>query len=424
MPSRRILSNDDGIDLEHIAPVSEDLTKESRQLAIYIMPKPNKICLKVNPKMSYRWFNLEGSTVIGNGGYGSVQYAPKYHMAVKIFESDGHFRWELAMSLILSNAARRPELSDIAKHFLQIYAFSKIERAFVMEPLSHDLKTYAKRYKDNFTMETLNTLTSEFKGLAKALAFLNIDCGLVHMDVKSNNILVKCDANGKLSRLVLADFSLTGPNTNSILNQSMMVCPSRGVVEGLKIIDSTTVKNHIPSDSFIIYNGHCRAPEVIINYCNGKRYRDQPMDALETLGLDLFSLGQVVQEILFEGILCRSREFSFKPKPNTIHEKLSHDYMMRVLAYRIVLSDNLISRGCDLSFTGPLSGTVESVNASLFRELDRILFQSHVEMYERIDLREKLLNVIIPPETRGLCTLAGLLCHWDADLRRSAVTFF
>lgn len=414
---------DAAADLIDVVPLEEDLTKEPRQIVVSIMPNdPSKVCLKVDPALHYRNIELEPYTFLGRGGYGSVLYSRRAKVAVKALDINDAFRWELAVSLIVSSAARRQELSDIAKHFLQIYAFSSVEKIMVMEYMHYDLRAYMEKHLKPVTQSALNALVREFRGLVKALTFFHVECGLMHLDIKQNNILVNCDPRtGDPTRMVLADFSLATINGNSFLNNCCMICPNRPGVPGTHIIDTEDVVNSLPSENIILYRMDKRPPEFLLNYCNGIIPScGEVMDAMTTLGMDVFALGHVVQEVL---LLCLTRALGGDPIPRIAidSEIIDHKTVLSVLAYRLVLTDQLLHPWSSIESANNPAGTCDDITSGLHLEFMRDMFLGSVESWKR-NIRRKVKGLCVPSMFTDLFDLSILLCHYNPDKRRSVST--
>lgn len=380
---------------------------------------PSKVCLKVDPSLNYRSINLEPCVLLGRGGYGAVFYSRRANAAVKVIALNDAFRWELAVSLIASSAARRPELSDIAKHFLQVYAFSTVERMIVMEYMKHDLRSYLDRHRSAFGPSTLRAFAREFKGLSKALAFFHVECGLMHLDIKHDNILVNCDPEtGDPTRLVLADFSLASVNGNSFLNKCCMVCPKRHGLDGMRIINTDDVVNSIPSEDILLYRVEKRPPEFLIDYCNGARHNGgEVMDAMTSLAMDLFALGHVTQEVALL-LLARATGEDAVPKLDSGSKYLNYLTMLKILAYRIALTDNLLHPRSDLAFLKNPAGTRSAIAGMLRAECMRDMFTEASDSWQRT-MRRRVSTLRVPDIFKDLFNLTVLLCHFDADVRRS-----
>ncbi|AAQ73733.1 serine threonine protein kinase [Psittacid alphaherpesvirus 1] len=406
-------------DLIDVAPLEEDLTKEPQQIVVTIMSNdPAKVCLKVDPALHYRNVELEPYRFLGRGGYGSVFYSRRANVAVKALTHGASFRWELAVSLIVSSAARRQELSDIAKHFLQIYAFSSVEKIIVMEYIRHDLRTYLDEHCKPVTQSALDALVREFRGLAKALAFFHIECGLAHLDVKQNNILVNCDPRtGDPVRMVLADFSLAAINGNSFLNKCCMVCPGRPGVTGVHIIDTEDAVNSLPSNNILLFRMSRRPPEFLLDYCNGVGPRcGEVMGAMTTFAMDVFALGSVVHEVL---LLCLSRVLGRDPFPHMTctDEPMDHKTILSLLAYRLALTDYLSQSWSSAGFVNP-AGTREGISSALQWECMRDMFLASAEAWTRT-VRRKMNGARSPSMFADILDLSILLCHFDPDVRRT-----
>ncbi|QEG54074.1 Serine/threonine-protein kinase UL13 [Cacatuid alphaherpesvirus 2] len=381
---------------------------------------PSKICLKVNSDLNHRRINLEPYVFLGKGGYGSVFYSRSANVAVKTLALSDAFRWELAVSLIISSAARRPELAAIAKHFLQVYAFSTIERKIVMEYMRHDLRAYMAIHGRKSSPTTMAAFAREFRGLSKALAFFHVECGLMHLDIKQENILVNCDPQtGDPERLVLADFSIVSINGNSFLNKCCMICPNRVGLEGTRIINTDDAVNAIASEGILMYRVDKRPPEFLIDYCNGHRYcSGKVMDAMTSLALDLFALGQVVQEIMLE-CLCHTKNFGIKQQPELSSGSCADNLtLLQILSYRIALTDTILHPWSDLGFIEHPAGTVTAVVSQLKEAHDREAFVDFLDLW-RNSLRRRAENVIVPRSFRAIFNIGILLCHFDQEIRRS-----
>lgn len=182
-------------------------TGESDYLSVYAPYDEtfcrNKCCLRNEES---------GSVLIGKGSFGHVWKLPDKKTALK---AAGDSIEETLLTLWISGVVRSRARDEGIVGELDDGVYCNILTA-TGSCLRHNVVSFPVFDRDLYTFRGwhfsgLSSYRRAFKGLADGYRFLNLKCGIAHLDVTPMNIIVQPDAsdNRQILRAVICDFSLS-----------------------------------------------------------------------------------------------------------------------------------------------------------------------------------------------------------------------
>ncbi|ALL26078.1 tegument serine/threonine protein kinase [Canid alphaherpesvirus 1] len=374
----------------------------------------------VAPEMHYSNVNLDETPVFGGaGGYGEVKIYKQTGVAIKTSSCSSSFEHELLISLIAGECSLQGKASFGIHSIIYPIAFSLPEKQMVFNAYDMDLNLYCYKLSLNqaLNVDVLSSIKKSFIDLGKAIVYLNIKCGLTHLDIKGGNIFVNTN-NFIITECVLGDFSLMTLNTNSTVTRSEFE-----IITGDTKPKVLCLQRGSSKMVFSLLLGHaCNQPlEVLSDFINRSGLMCYSGSINHDIGLsvDMYALGQVLLELLLTNCLSYL-PVSILRNPSYYYysHRVTTDYALDILAYRCILYPYILPRTPLTTIYGSPWNEVNSVNNQLMNTNHKAAFIAH---YNRYQFTHKNLfeSIIISSEFAPLFELAAIFCHANPSARSS-----
>ncbi|UJO49843.1 UL13 [anatid alphaherpesvirus 1] len=380
------------------------------------------VVFSINPSLHFTSVALpEQPSFLGSGGYGEVQLYKRNGIALKT--SRQHFRGELLMTLLASESGLRAKSIIGEDRIITILGFSLPYKQMIFKAYDMDMTLYShKLAKITPKARHWAALERAYIGLAKALTFLNISCGLTHLDVKSENIFINVVSGTDLVLLdaVLGDFSLMLLNANSTIMRSELEIQT-GATNPTKI--RIYRRNVQPIFCMVLGHAYAQPPEILLNALNGDGLTTpiEPINPEEGLAIDIYALGQSLIEVLINASLNPLNRLALVRNPTYFyfHHQVRRDFLLSSLAYRCIFFRRIFpTTDLTIQFGNPWNN-YDDIRHKL-RDLEyRGSFGAH---YNRFNLTHGRLfdELVIPQSISQLLELAALFCHANPKARSAA----
>ncbi|QFU14590.1 tegument serine/threonine protein kinase [Psittacid alphaherpesvirus 5] len=369
----------------------------------------------VNPKYHFTEIRLEPYELLGVGSYGNVVKSGCGRTALKRFADKNYFRWELAISLILISETHVGFGTHVRDNFLKPLAFSAKEQTIAFELMSMDLKTYVTTDSIHFTDFTWMLFVKNYLCLESAIKFMNFSCGIAHLDIKLENILVNIDPVTNMPlRFVIADFSVAGFNASSPFSACNISCPSRSSVCGFELIGKTELLLNRPNTTFIVGHGHMQPPEILLAYINGYSFNRHILDIVESFSIDIYALGQTLLEVILLRAVNVELALPISRIPSdSACDPICKKYALKVLAYRIVLEKNL---AVVVPHAPPIPDRMKDITDALNKSKYRRMLKYYVDIYSK-SLYPKPVTLELSDHVLNAFVLFSRFCRWEPGQR-------
>lgn len=374
----------------------------------------------VAPDMHYSKVDLSELPVFGGaGGYGEVKIYKQTGVAIKTHSSSSSFENELLLSLLVGECSLQGKAYLGICSILFPLAFSLSEKQMVFTAYDMDLNSYCYKLSSIKleNNEVLMSIKKSFIDLGKAIVYLNIKCGLTHLDIKGGNIFVNT-RNFVITNCVLGDYSLMTLNTNSMVTRSefeIKTGDSKPKVLRLSRGSSMMIFN------LLLGHAHNQPLEILTDFINKSGLMRYSGSIHHDIGLsvDLYALGQVLLELLLTGCLTYLPVSVIRnPSYYYYSHRVTLDYALDILAYRCMLYPYILPATPLTTMYGLPWNEVNFVNTQLADTNHKTAFIAH---YNRYQLTHKNVfeSIIITDNFTPLFELVAIFCHANPSARSS-----
>ncbi|AID52713.1 tegument serine/threonine protein kinase [Falconid herpesvirus 1] len=377
------------------------------------------IVYQVNIAMHFKSLDLrETPTFAGSGSYGEVTLYNQSQLAVKT-AIDG-FRSELLMTILAGECAIRAKSVLLEERIAQLLAFSLPAKQMVFKAYHMDMSSYCRKLvRMNRGDKHWRAIERTFIGLGRAVAFLNIGCGLTHLDIKCGNIFVnvssECDPI--IEEAVLGDFSLMILNENSTVMRAIFnVEVGRQNPYELKVCRG----NVQPVFELILGHGQTQPCEIMLDAMNGEGLLNSktPLSGETGLAIDMYALGQSLLELILSAGLGASHGLVLPRNPVYFyyHKLIRRDYLLDTMAYRCAFYRFIFPATPLTSRYDVPWERAERIRPRLNDLRHRAAFDLHLSRYKMTHTH--LFNCIkVPSNLKQVLELAALYCHANPEAR-------
>ncbi|QPO25146.1 tegument serine/threonine protein kinase [Bovine alphaherpesvirus 2] len=385
----------------------------------------HKLCspvFSINPSMLYTTVDLPGARSFGgSGGYGDVELLRDHKLAVKTIKDGGWYAAELVATLLVGDYAIRGMSSHNVRSIITPLAFSLQCKQIVFPAYDMDFGKYTSQMSAAHTTDIFVTMSlyTCFTDMAKAVIYLNTNCGVSHLDIKSANILVKVQTDTmSIRRAVLADFSLLTLNSNSVVRRAQFSLKEhhRGRVRSFPMPTSLTVPNFYT----LVGHGYNQPSELLLKYLNNERaeFSGLPLHHEFGRGVDLYALGQALLDFLLSVYATNEVGIQIPRHPGYqyYNHQLAFDFAIAILAYRCVLHPAVFVPSQNASAFGVSYDVADSIRRHMRSPRLRRSFYEQCAHYRRT-YKPLLSTISLPLETKPLVSLVSHLCHANPAAR-------
>ncbi|AEI00215.1 UL13 protein [Gallid alphaherpesvirus 3] len=373
----------------------------------------------ISPGLHYSTIDLQETPIYaGSGSYGEVKVFKGANVAVKkVFEC---FKTELLMTLIAGECACRARSTLALNSVISLLAFSIPSRELVFPAYDMDMDSYCHRLrKMDKTARHWRAIEKAFMGLGRAVVYLNVSCGLTHLDIKCGNIFVNVreGSNPIIVEAVIGDFSLALLNTNSTITKARFdITVDSDRVYSVKVSRA----NIRPVFDLVLGHGQTQPCELLVKALNGTGLErgSSQLSSDEGVAIDMYALGQSLMEVLLAAGMNFTRDFAIPGNPVHFyyHKMMPADYLLDMLAYRCMLYQYLFPATPLTAKIGIPWERAEKIRSQLHGSHHRVAFEKYLEGYE-VTHRKLFDSLRVPPYLSNLFELVALYCHSNSEAR-------
>ncbi|AFR32454.1 tegument serine/threonine protein kinase UL13 [Leporid alphaherpesvirus 4] len=385
----------------------------------------HKLCspvFSINSEMLYTEIDLPGvRKFAGSGGYGEVELLSEHKLAVKTIKDGGWYAAELVATLLVGDYAIRGMRSHNVRSLIIPLAFSIQSKQIVFPAYDMDFGKYtshlaSSRPTDFFVVMSIYTC---FSDMARAVLYLNMSCGVSHLDIKSANILVNLHSDAMaIRKAVLADFSLLTLNSSSVVRHAQFSLRehNRERTKNFPVPASLTMTNFYT----LVGHGYNQPSELLIKYLNNERteFAGLPLPYDFGRAVDLYALGQTLLELLLSVYVSSEAGIPIPRFPGYQYysHQMSPDFAIAILAYRCVLHPVIFVTSPTMHALGAPHDVADSIRRHMRSTRLRRIFYEQCAHYRRT-YKGLLATVTLPLETKPLVNLVSHLCHANPSAR-------